>query len=216
MTPRVVILSAPSGTGKTTIAQSLAGRRGDVGISISATTRAPRGTERDGEAYHFVSRDEFQRRIDADAFLEWAEYAGERYGTLRSEVEALRRNGRHALLDIDVQGARQVRERLPAAAVVTVFVLPPDPGTWFARLRGRRTEAAGALARRFAAAARELDEAGWYDHVIVNDALDGAVAALSAILDDPGTPRRPPDWRERMTALRQAALTAADGAGGVR
>jgi guanylate kinase len=214
VTPRVVILSAPSGGGKTTIAKTLVARRSDVGLSVSATTRPPRAGERDGEAYHFVGRDEFQRRIDAGAFLEWAEYAGERYGTLRGEVDALRANGRHALLDIEVQGARQVRERLPAADVVTVFVLPPDPGTWLTRLGGRRSETPAALARRFATAVRELDEAVRYDHVVVNDSLDGAVRAVSTILDDPATPRRPPDWRERIMALRHAAVAAAGGAGG--
>ncbi len=216
MTPRVVIVSSPSGGGKTTLTRALAARRADVGVSISATTRPPRSGEQDGEAYHFVSREEFHRRAAAGAFLEWAEYAGELYGTLRAEVDALRRAGRHALLDIEVQGARQVRDRLPAAEVIGIFVLPPDPETWRARLRGRRTESPAALARRFETAAREIAAAAEYEHILVNDDLDRTVALVGEILDDGGTPhRRPTDWQRRVAALQQAATAAGGVPGGV-
>ena len=206
MKPAVVILSAPSGGGKTTIARALAERRRDVGLSVSATTRKPRPSERDGEAYHFVPRAEFRRRVDAGELLEWAEYAGELYGTLRSEVDALRNAGRHPLLDIEVQGARQVRAALGAKDVIGVFLLPPSPTAWGERLLGRKTESADALKKRLATAQHELDAVSEYDHVVVNGELEQAVVEVSAIIDTGGRPaRRPADLHERIAALRRAA-----------
>ena len=117
MTPRVVVLAAPSGGGKTTIANELRRRRPDIfGYSVSATTRKPRAGEQDGAAYHFLTREEFRRRVQAGDFLEWAEYAGELYGTLRAEVERVLASGRHVVLDIEVQGAQQVRRAYPRPA----------------------------------------------------------------------------------------------------
>jgi guanylate kinase len=131
-------------------------------------------------------------------------------------VDGLRASGRHALLDIEVQGARQVRARLPADEVIGIFILPPDADTWLARLRGRRTESPAELARRFATAAREIAAAGEYEHILVNDDLDGTVAAVGAIVDSGGTPaRRPADWQRRITALRRAATAAGGVAGGI-
>ena len=209
MTPKVVILSAPSGGGKTTIARTLAARRRDVGISVSATTRAPRPGERDGDAYPFVARDVFRRRVAEGDFLEWAEYAGELYGTLRAEVDRLRDAGRHVLLDIEVQGARQVRARVAAEDVIAVFVLPPDADTWVTRLRGRRSDTGAALARRFAVAAGEIAAAAEYEHIVVNDELERVVAEVAGIIDSGGTPaRRPPDWERRTLELRRVALAA--------
>ena len=215
MTPWVVILSAPSGGGKTAVTRALLERYpARFGYSVSATTRAPRPGERDGEAYHFVSAEEFRRRVAAGEFLEWAEYAGALYGTLRSEVDAVRDAGRHVLLDIDVQGARQVRAQLPAGDVIGIFVLPPDPETWMARLQGRGSDAPAALARRFAVAAREVEAAAEYQHIVVNAELDTTVAEVVAIIDGGGTPgRRPADWERRTNALRRAALAAAGAQG---
>src|SRR5207247_772618 len=126
VTPRVVVLSAPSGGGKTTIAKALLARRPDIGYSVSATTRPPRPGEQNGVAYHFLSRDEFARRRDAGEFVEWAEYAGEWYGTLQSEVDRVLRSGRHVLLDIDVQGAAHVQQRYPPPQSIGIFILPPS------------------------------------------------------------------------------------------
>jgi len=213
--PRIVILSSPSGGGKTTIARALARRRRDVGISVSATTRAPRPGERDGEAYHFVSPDEFARRVARGEFLEWADYAGARYGTLRAEVDALRAAGRHAVLDIDVQGARQVRAQVPAADVITIFVLPPDPAVWRDRLRDRSTESPAALAQRFDTAVGEIVAAPEYEHMVVNQDLEPTVADVAAIIDSGGAPqRRPADWQQRIAALRDAAIAASAVPGG--
>jgi len=185
VTPLIVVLAAPSGGGKTTIARSLLARRRDVGFSVSATTRPPRAGERDGEAYFFLSRAEFQRRQAAGEFLESAEYAGELYGTLKAEVERLLKAGRHVLLDIEVQGARQVRERYPPPASVAIFILPPNGRELVRRLRTRRTESAATIARRLDTAVSELRQVPAFDHVVVNDGLDDAVAQVSGIIDAP-------------------------------
>lgn len=187
-----IVLSAPSGSGKTTIARTLLGRRGDVGYSVSCTTRAPRGEERDGVDYHFLSRESFDAAVARDEFAEWAEVHGRRYGTLRSEVERVISAGKHVMLDIDVQGARQVVERFPAA--LTIFVVPPSVEALKQRLLGRNTESGAALALRLRNAQLELAEADRYQHLVVNDELESAVAQVSAIIDEEhGRPmRRPP------------------------
>ncbi|HXF94855.1 MAG TPA: guanylate kinase [Gemmatimonadales bacterium] len=204
MTPKVVVLSAPSGAGKTTIARALVARRGDVAYSVSATTRAPRPDERDGTAYYFLSRPEFERRVRAGEFLEWAEYAGELYGTLRSEVEGALRAGRHVVLDIEVEGARQVRRVYPPPRSVSVFVLPPSVPVLLDRLRRRRTEDRAALARRLERAVEELREAPRYDHVVVNDDLNRAVAEVEQIIDG----RVPPGSGHAGLAARVQELAA--------
>ncbi|HVH69287.1 MAG TPA: guanylate kinase [Gemmatimonadales bacterium] len=181
MTPRVVVLAAPSGGGKTTIARELLRRHPEAfGYSVSATTRKPRADERDGAAYHFLTPEEFRRRVQAGDFLEWAEYAGESYGTLRTEVERVLASGRHVVLDIEVKGARQVRKAYPRPASVIMFVIPPSPRVLIERLRGRRTESEAQLQRRVEIASREVETArsefgSVYDHVLVNDDLDTAV-----------------------------------------
>jgi guanylate kinase len=193
VTPRVVILSAPSGGGKTTISRALLARRPDVGYSVSATTRPPRPGERDGESYHFVTRAEFDRLVAAGEFLEWAEYAGNRYGTLRREVQAVLLAGRHVLLDIEVRGARQVQQECPPPESISVFVLPPDPETWIERLVGRETEAPDVLARRLQRATKEIQESVDWEHVVINDDLDAVVAEVGAIIDEDGKrAHRPP------------------------
>lgn len=211
MTAKVVVLSAPTGGGKTTIAQALAARRRDVSCSVSATTRAPRPEERDGVSYFFISRTEFQRRARADAFLEWAEYAGELYGTLRHEVERILAAGRHVVLAIEVDGARQVRRVYPPPASISVFIIPPSASSLLERIAGRKTEQGDALARRLERAVEEMRAASTYDYVVVNDALDRAVRQIEQIIDgaDPA-PLAPHELRERLETLtRDLAAEAA-------
>jgi guanylate kinase len=179
--PFLLVLSSPSGGGKTTIARRLLDARADVGYSVSATTRAPRSGEVEGRDYHFLSRAEFERRLGAGNFLEHAAYGGNLYGTLRSEIERIFAAGRHAVLDIEVEGARQIRRSLPDA--VHVFVLPPSGAELVRRLEGRNTEDAAAVRRRLEHAAQELASVGEYDYAIVNDDLARAVTQVSAILD---------------------------------
>lgn len=181
MKPFLLVLSSPSGGGKTSIARALLAARSDVGYSVSATTRPRRPGEKEGRDYHFLSRPEFERRIAAGEFLEYAAYAGHLYGTLRREVDRILAQGKHAVLDIEVEGARQLRKSFPEA--VQVFVLPPSGDELVRRLQGRNTEDPAAVRRRLDHAAAELGAAGEYDYVIVNDDLTGAVARVSAILD---------------------------------
>jgi len=181
MTPFLLILSSPSGAGKTTITKALLAARDDLGFSISATTRAPRPGEQDGVDYHFLSREEFERRRGAGAFLEWAEYGGHLYGTLVAEVDQIQAQERHVILDIEVQGARQVRER--RSDVVSIFVLPPSADELVARLGGRGTDQPKDLERRLVRAVEELDEARHYDYLVVNDDRTQAVAEVAAIID---------------------------------
>jgi guanylate kinase len=181
VTPRLVVLSAPSWSGKTTIARRLEASRDDVEFSVSATTRTPRENEKNGVDYYFFAREEFERRRAAGAFVEWSEHFGALYGTLNDEVDRILGAGRHVLLDIDVRGAAQVRNA--RTDVVAVFVLPPSVEVLLERLMRRRTESAEQLRRRLERADRELAEAGSFDHVVVNDDLDAAVAAVGAIID---------------------------------
>ena len=177
----MLVISSPSGGGKSTIARHLLQARDDLGYSVSATTRPPREGEENGVAYHFLTPDEFARREAGGDFVETATYGGYRYGTLRGEIRRVLESGRHAVLDIEVAGARQVRQSFPDA--VQVFVLPPSGAVLVDRLRGRRTETEGALAKRLAHAEDELAQAGEYDYVVVNDDLVTAVDRVAAILD---------------------------------
>lgn len=200
MTPFLLVLSAPSGAGKTTIAQALLAAREDLGFSVSATTRPPREGERDGEAYRFLSPEEFERRIAANAFLEWAEYGGHRYGTLRSEVDRVLAEGRHAVLDIEVQGARQIRDQ--CQNVVSVFIIPPSARALVERLGGRNTEHGAELARRLRRAVEELEEAAGYDFVVINADQTQAVAEVAAIIDaEARRPSRQPDLEATLRSL---------------
>ena len=214
MTPRVVVLSAPSGGGKTTITRALLKRRRDVGYSVSATTRKPRPGERDGTAYHFLSRAEFERRVRAGDLLEWAEYAGELYGTLKAEVERELAAGRHVVLDIEVEGARQVRRVYPPPRSVHVFILPPSVPVLLERLRDRNTETGDAMVRRLERAVEELRAASDYDHVVVNDEVERAVEEVSRIIDG-AAPRS--DRRDALdSTLKTLAQTLAREAAGLR
>jgi guanylate kinase len=179
--PFPVILSAPSGGGKTTIARELLGRRSDVGYSVSCTTRKPRPRETDGKDYYFLTRDEFLAKREAGEFAESAEVHGNLYGTLRTEIARVLGSGRHVIMDIDVQGARQLRQAFPQS--VSVFVLPPSGEVLLDRLKRRQTESPKELAARLHSALQELRAVEEYEYVVVNGELERAVASVSAILD---------------------------------
>lgn len=208
MKPFLLVLSSPSGGGKTSIARALLQARSDVGYSVSATTRAPRAGERDGQDYHFLTAAEFERRVGAGQFLEHATYGGFRYGTLRSEIDRVLAGGRHAVLDIEVEGARQVMAQTPDA--VRVFVLPPSARVLVERLRARDTESAAARQTRIAAAAEELLAVSEYDYVIVNEHLRDAVEAVGAIVDaESSRVSRQHDLAGFVSILRQGVADAA-------
>jgi guanylate kinase len=179
--PFLLVLSSPSGGGKTSIAKNLLQARDDLGYSVSATTRPMRDGERDGVDYHFITREEFLRRRDAGEFLETATYGGHLYGTLRGEIDRLFARGRHAVLDIEIEGARQIRACF--ANSLLVFVLPPSAEVLVGRLLGRNTEAPDVVRERILRAADELAAVAEYDYAIVNDNLVLAVAQVAAILD---------------------------------
>ena len=181
MNPLLLVLSSPSGGGKSTIARMLLQARDDLGYSVSATTRAVRASERDGVDYHFLSREEFLRQEAAGEFLEYAVYNGQLYGTLRREVQRVFDAGRHVVLDIEIAGARQVRERFPDA--VLVYILPPSAAVLVERLQARRTESPEARRARLLTAADELLAVPEYDYVVVNDDLVTAVDQVASILD---------------------------------
>jgi len=179
--PFPIILSSPSGGGKTTIARELLRRRTDLGYSVSCTTRAPRVGELNGKDYYFLSTVEFERRRDAGEFAESAQVHENMYGTLRSEIQRVLSAGKHVVMDIDVQGARQFRRAFPES--VTIFVLPPSAEILLERLRQRQTESKEQLARRLQSALQELQAVDEYQYVVVNDDLAKAVARVSAVID---------------------------------
>jgi guanylate kinase len=185
--PFPIILSSPSGGGKTTIAHKLLAIRSDVGYSVSCTTRPPRNGEVDGRDYHFLSLAEFKRGRKAREFAESAEVHGHLYGTLRAEVDRVLSSRKHVIMDIDVQGTKQFVRAFPES--VLIFILPPSAEVLVDRLKARGTEDPKSLIRRFKSAKDELRAIDLYQYVIVNDDIDAAVAAVSSIIEAEGLRR---------------------------
>jgi guanylate kinase len=177
---RVFVITGPSGVGKGTLIRGLLERVPELGLSVSATTRAPRPGESDGTDYHFLSPAEFDQRVDAGEFVEHATYSGRRYGTLRSELEGRLARGEPVVLEIEVQGARQVREAMPEA--VAVFIAPPSRDALRARLVGRGTDPPEQVERRMQTAEGELEAQPEFSRVVVNDRLEQATAELERIV----------------------------------
>jgi guanylate kinase len=181
VSPFPLILSSPSGGGKTTIAKELLKRRLDLGYSVSCTTRPARPGEVEGRDYHFMAPSEFEAARSRGEFAEFAEVHGRLYGTLKREVDGVLASGRHVVMDIDVQGARQFLRAYPDS--VLVFVLPPDASVLMDRLTSRGTESAESIARRIKSAIEELRSVDMYSYVVVNAELEDAVNSVSHIVD---------------------------------
>src|SRR5580658_2711312 len=178
--PLVYIISAPSGSGKSTLVNELLKKVSDPEFSISYTTRAPRGSETNGRQYYFVSRPEFEKMIEEDEFLEHAEVFGNYYGTARRFLRAAEQNGRDLLLDIDVQGAKQIQDKVPDAT--SIFILPPNRKTLEERLRKRSEDSDEVIQRRLDTATREIENYKRYNYILVNDQLEDSIRGLRAIV----------------------------------
>ena len=176
------VITGPSGVGKGTLIRGLRDRVPELELSVSATTRGPRPGEFDGVDYHFLTPEEFDRRVRSGDFVEHAKYSGNRYGTLRSELERTLRDGIPVVLEIEVQGARQVREAMPDA--IAVFIAPPSLEALRTRLVGRGTDTAEQIDERMRTAARELEAQREFAHVVVNDRLEEATDELASVVHD--------------------------------
>lgn len=177
---KVFVITGPSGVGKGTLIERLLDAVPELELSVSATTREPRAGEVDGRDYHFLTPEEFERRVEAADFLEHATYSGNRYGTLREEVERRLAEGRSVVLEIEVQGARQVRAAMPEA--VLIFIAPPDPAALRERLEGRGTDSPEAIARRLRTAEIELEAQDEFPHVVMNDEVQKSASELEKLV----------------------------------
>lgn len=189
---RLFVVSAPSGAGKSTICEALLERIPSLKYSVSYTTRSPRGEEKNGRDYHFVSKAEFLAGIQRNSWAEWAEVHGNYYGTSADVIDGFLRKGNDVLLDIDVQGARQILKRYPDS--VTIFIMPPSAEILRERLVRRSTDSPEAIERRLKNAETEMAQKGVYRHVIVNDDLNKAVAAVSAVIVSARTAAEEREW----------------------
>jgi guanylate kinase len=178
--PLIYIISAPSGSGKSTLVNELLKKVSDLEFSISYTTRAPRGSEINGRQYYFVSRAEFEKMIQEDAFLEYAEVFGNYYGTARRFLHEAEQHGRDLLLDIDVQGAKQIQDKLPDAT--SIFILPPDRKILEERLRKRSEDSDEVIQHRLDKATSEIENYPRYNYILINDQLEDSIKLLRAVV----------------------------------
>jgi guanylate kinase len=179
--PKLVIVSAPSGAGKTTLCQRLLGDFSELELSVSSTTRPPRGSERNGVDYHFTSQQEFERQVAAGRFAEWALVHGSYYGTSKTTIEQAFARGKSVLLEIDVQGAASLRKVYPKECV-SIFISPPSLEELERRLRARGTDSEETIQKRLKNARDEMARSGEYDHIVVNDTLEHAYEHLRDIV----------------------------------
>ena len=184
MQGRLYIIAGCSGVGKGTLLKLFREKNPDIKLSISATTRQPRQGEEDGVSYFFITKEEFQESIKNNEFLEWAEFSGNFYGTKKSFVEKTLSKGIDLILEIEVQGAKQVKEKMPEAT--SIFIMPPSLEDLEARLRGRHTESEEAIQKRLGAAAREIEAGKSFDYRIINDNIEEALANMQKIFDGEG------------------------------
>lgn len=196
---QVFIISAPSGSGKSTLVHSLLEQEPGLIFSVSYTTRAPRGQEQDGREYHFVTREQFERMIAAGEFIEWARVFDHYYGTHRRYVDQGAAEGRDVVLDIDVQGARQLKEKIPGA--VSVFILAPSREELEKRLRARGDTSDAVIRRRLAEAAREIRNFEQYDYVLINDDLQAAAERLLWIVRTARLRSSTPEMKARVLEI---------------
>ena len=184
MQGHLYIVAGCSGVGKGTLLKLFREKNPDIKLSISATTRKPREGEEDGVSYFFITKEEFKKSIENNEFLEWAEFSGNFYGTKKSFVEKTLAKGHNLILEIEVQGAKQVKEKMPDA--ISIFIMPPSLEDLEARLRGRKTEDEATIQKRLGAAAREIEAGKNFDYRIVNDNIEDALEVMQKIFDSEG------------------------------